>query len=140
MQRIRISEIRIAAEQAIDHRTDEALFEQVLRLRLLQRQRGEQRQVDGAVGHRARAYSALTMWLALPRPSGSPTTSSVPTSRMMCSAIASGSEKNLRHRQWTRSRRWTTCGAESAAGGSSLYFIRLTCFACDEPATDKATK
>ena len=40
----------------------------------------------------ARAYSALTMWLALPSPSGSPTTSLVPTSRMISSAIASGSE------------------------------------------------
>src|SRR6185312_2424690 len=43
----------------------------------------------------ARAYSALMMWLALPSPSGSPTTSRAPVSRMMSSAIAAGSEKIL---------------------------------------------
>ncbi len=35
------------------------------------------------------------IWLALPSPSGSPTTSVVPTSRMMSSAMASGSVKIL---------------------------------------------
>ena len=50
----------------------------------------------------ARAYSALTMWLALPSPSGSPTTSLVPTSRMMSSAIASGSENSFGIRMQTR--------------------------------------
>jgi|GEM_PF-3083273 len=54
MQRLCIGEIRIAAEQPIDHRTDEALLEQALRLRLFQRQRREQRQIDGAVGGGAR--------------------------------------------------------------------------------------
>ena len=54
MQRVGIGEIGIAAEQALDHGRDEAPLEQVLGLRLFQRQRGKQRQVDGAVGGGAR--------------------------------------------------------------------------------------
>ena len=50
VQRAGIGEIRIAAEQAVDHRRDEAPFQQALRPRLFQRQRGEEGQVDGAVG------------------------------------------------------------------------------------------
>ena len=52
MQRARIGKIRIAAEQPVDHRTDEALFKQTARPRLFQRQRGKQGQLDGAVGDR----------------------------------------------------------------------------------------
>ncbi len=50
MQRVGVGEIRIAAEQAVDHRGDKAPFEQIGRLRLFQRQRGKERQVDRAVG------------------------------------------------------------------------------------------
>ena len=90
-QRVGIGQIRIAAEQAVDHRFNKTPLQQVRRLRLFQRQRGKEGQIDrrSAV---ARAKSALTMWLALPSPSGSPTTRLVPTSRMISSAIASGSE------------------------------------------------
>ncbi|MCP1756534.1 hypothetical protein ABIF29_002312 [Bradyrhizobium elkanii] len=94
MQCIGIGEIRIAAEQAIDHRSDEAPFEQALRLRLFQRQCGEQRQIDGAVGRCSRIQRVDDV-VGLAEAEGSPTTSSVPTSRMMCSAIASGSEKKM---------------------------------------------
>ena len=54
MQRIGIGEIGIAAEQPVDHRRDEAAFQQVRRLRLFQRQGGKQGQVDAAVGAGAR--------------------------------------------------------------------------------------
>src|SRR5438105_6638938 len=40
-------------------------------------------------------------WLALPSPSGSPTTRLVPTSRIMSSAMASGSEKSFRSEEHT---------------------------------------
>ena len=50
MQRIGISEIGIAAKQAVDHRRDEAAFQQVRRFRLFQRQSGKEGQVDAAVG------------------------------------------------------------------------------------------
>ena len=53
-QRIGIGEIGIAAEQPLDHRRDEAPLQQIGRLRLFQRQRGKEGQIDGAVGGRAR--------------------------------------------------------------------------------------
>jgi hypothetical protein len=49
-QRRGIGEIGIAAEQPIDHRRDEARFQQIAGLRLLQRQRREEGQVDRTVG------------------------------------------------------------------------------------------
>src|SRR5260370_13999535 len=49
MQRVGIGEIGIAAEQAVDHRRDEALLKQVLWLRFFQGQRGKDGQVDRAV-------------------------------------------------------------------------------------------
>ena len=52
MQRARIGKIRIAAEQPVDHRTDEAPFEQIARPWFFQRQRGKQGQLDRAVGDR----------------------------------------------------------------------------------------
>ncbi len=54
MQRIGIGQIGIAAEQAVDHRRDEAPLKQVRRLRFFQRQRGKKGQADGAVGAGAR--------------------------------------------------------------------------------------
>ena len=54
MQCVGIGEIGIAAEQPVDDRRYEAPFQQVLRLRLFQRQRGKEGQVDRAVGGRAR--------------------------------------------------------------------------------------
>src|SRR6202035_5592963 len=72
MQRLGIGEIGIAAEQAVNDRADETLLKQVLWLRFFQRQRGKDGQLDRAVG-------------------GDPTTRSLPTSRMISSAIASGS-------------------------------------------------
>ena len=54
MQRVGISKIGVTAEQAVDHGRDEAVLDQVLWLRLLQRQRGKQRQADRAIGDRAR--------------------------------------------------------------------------------------
>lgn len=47
MQRARVGQIRVAPEQAVDHRTDEASLQEITRLRLLQRQRRQQGQVDG---------------------------------------------------------------------------------------------
>ena len=41
MQRVGIGEIGIAAEQPVDHRRDEAPFQQAVRPRLFQRQRGK---------------------------------------------------------------------------------------------------
>ena len=57
MQRVGIGEIGIAAEQAIDHGRDETPLQQVRRLRLFQRQRGKEGEIDGAVGH-SRAHRA----------------------------------------------------------------------------------
>ena len=51
-QRRGIGEIGIAAEQAIDHGRDEAAFEEIGGLRLLQCQRGEESEIDRAVGGR----------------------------------------------------------------------------------------
>ena len=53
MQRAGIGEVRIAAEQPVDHGADKAPFQQACRLWLFQRQRGKKRQVDRAVGGRA---------------------------------------------------------------------------------------
>src|SRR6267143_67051 len=53
-QRVGISEIRIAAEQSLDHRRDEAPLKRIRRLRFFQRQRGKQGQADRAVGGGAR--------------------------------------------------------------------------------------
>ena len=50
MQRLGIGEIGVAAEQAVDHRRDEALLKQGLWSRLFQRQRGKDRQLDRAIG------------------------------------------------------------------------------------------
>ncbi len=54
MQRLGIGEIGVTAEQALDHRRDEALLEQVLWPRFFQRQRGKNGQLDRTVGGRAR--------------------------------------------------------------------------------------
>jgi hypothetical protein len=54
MQRIRIGEIGITAEQAVDHRRDKAPLQQAAGPRLLQRQGGEQGQTDAAVGRSTR--------------------------------------------------------------------------------------
>ena len=67
----------------------------------------------------ARAYSALTMWLALPSPSGSPTTRLVPTSRMISSAIASGSENSFGIKGWLGNN-WESQRPESDAGRRQL--------------------
>ena len=50
MQRVGVGKIRIAAEQPVDHGGDETPFQQIVRFRLFQRQRGKERQLDGAVG------------------------------------------------------------------------------------------
>ena len=50
MQRVGIRQVGIATKQAIDHRPDEALFEQDRRLRFFQRQRREQGELDRTVG------------------------------------------------------------------------------------------
>ena len=54
MQRVGIGQIRIATEQAVDHRRDEAPLQQVRRPRLFQRQRGKEREVDRTIGAGAR--------------------------------------------------------------------------------------
>ena len=54
MQRVGIGEIGVAAEQALDHRRDEALLEQGLWLGFFQRQRGKDGQLDRAIGGGAR--------------------------------------------------------------------------------------
>ncbi|MGY4215575.1 hypothetical protein ACVMFB_002074 [Bradyrhizobium sp. USDA 4522] len=122
MQRIRVGEIWIAAKQAVDHRSDEAPFEQALRLRLFQRQRGEQREVDGAVGHCSRIQrvdDVVGLAEAERQPDhqfGSDVTNDVLRDRL-------GVGEEYRHQQWTRTRRWITGIVESTAGGSNLYVI-----------------
>ncbi|MGX1108915.1 hypothetical protein AB7M47_007298 [Bradyrhizobium elkanii] len=122
MQRIRIREIRIAAEQAIDHRSDEAPFEQALRLRLFQRQCGEQRQIDGAVGQCPRIQrvdDVVSLAEAERQPDhqfGSDVTNDVLRDRL-------GVGEQYGHQQWTRRRQWITGVVESTASGSNLYFI-----------------
>ena len=54
MQRLGIGEVGIEAEQALDHRHNEAPLKQVRGPGLLQRQRGEESQIDGAIGGGAR--------------------------------------------------------------------------------------
>ncbi len=54
MQRVGIGQIRIAPEQAVDHRGNKAPLQQVCRLRFFQRQRGKKGQIDCAVGGGAR--------------------------------------------------------------------------------------
>src|SRR5450631_3784014 len=75
------------------------------------------------------------MWLALPSPSGNPTTRWVPTSRMISSAIASGSENSFgityKPRRNGNSRRLES----NAAARQHNAFV--TDIACDEPATAK---
>ena len=53
-QRRDIGQIRIAAEQPLDHRGAKARFQKTPRLRLLQRQRREQGQADGRISRRPR--------------------------------------------------------------------------------------
>src|ERR1700682_5556767 len=76
------------------------------------------------------------MWLALPSPSGNPTTRLVPTSRMMSSAIASGSEKSFGIKcgpgtRWHGQPPWNRVQPPRAIA----HLCRL--FVCDEPATAK---
>ena len=51
--RRRIGEVRIAAEATLRDRVDEAPLQLRAGMRLCQRQRGENAQADGGVGHRA---------------------------------------------------------------------------------------
>ena len=53
-QRSGIGEIRISAEQPLDHRRNEAPLQQIGRARLFQRQRREEGETDGAIRNRAR--------------------------------------------------------------------------------------
>src|ERR1700716_3035912 len=76
------------------------------------------------------------MWLALPRPSGNPTTRLVPTSRMMSSAISSGSENNFGIEydpgvtEPADARNRPSSLSEAIADSKPI-------FVCDEPATAK---
>ena len=51
--RIGIGKVGIAAEQTLDHRSDETPLQQVRRIGFFQGQRGKESQVDGAIGGRA---------------------------------------------------------------------------------------
>src|ERR1035437_5393758 len=63
------------------------------------------------------------MWLALPSPSGNPTTRLVPTSRMISSAIAPGSENSFGIKCKPR-RGWHGRCVESDASAADLKFLQ----------------
>src|ERR1700683_4273095 len=73
------------------------------------------------------------MWLALPSPSGSPTTRLVPTSRMISSAIASGSENifGIKRRPGCD---WKPAPGVGRWPPAAIAYLPLI-FVCDEPAT-----
>src|ERR1700680_4961813 len=75
------------------------------------------------------------MWFALPSPSGNPTTRSLPTSRMISSAIASGSVNSFGIKEaQARLGQPAFLESDAAAGRYSAF---APPFVCDEPATAK---
>ena len=127
MQCIRISEIRITAEQAVDHGRDEAAFQQVRWFRLFQRQGGKEGQVDAAVGAGAREQCIGNM-VGLAEPErqpdheiGSDIADDILRNRL-------GIGEQFRHQGWARKRLETNVRNRTPTSGTYSLFapeIRL---------------
>ena len=91
MQRTGIGQIGIAAEQPVDHRTDKAPFKQAPGLGFSSVSAEKKVRLDRAVGGGAR-IQRIDDVVGLAEPERQADHEVVPTSRMISSAIASGSE------------------------------------------------